>query len=607
MYFAKIARHCFRCPAGADAFVSYITTFAVAIGMLYAIAFLVTLHLRSVEKSIIRSKNRDELNSTGPIARLLLNWLQATALLSTVKLTPPQAVKDASIVAEYAQGFSANWFPIKCALRWSYYDTFTIELIYPIIAAIVPALFIIAFGPLRRIVMEMRSRFKHKARLTTFERSEFVAQRRMEDAAKQWEMRLQEIARASARGSVRLPQDIHHQTSRMLMSEAADCDDEESDANAAALLAVGAARGASIGAIVRHPTRGLGEVIALMADAVGTMRTHVAFFEGGESHRYDAISWEKFDTGRDIHRFDALAMAPRRFDVRAGFYENISTRRIRLRINAKIEGPYLRRLAVEHGDVVRAEEVSTDGQMIRIAGCWGTGWLPRYDLDGCPALRPTPSSRVEITEHFTSLSSAPSAPEAHVQLQFAAEDEANSSIEHRFRCLHALSPESGVGFDCLQLILPLEMSGLEVEKLLRLYDADGDGRLSLAEYRNADAAICSKWRFGQIFSHFALADVDCDGVLNEEELLPLLPLSVSEDSLIKWMARFDKSGQQGVITLADYAALTRAIKRDDIITVLGACVCVCVLLPSFLVCSAFYISLCVSVSSHPSPLSLIMS
>tara|TARA_B110000208_G_C11737003_1_gene418485 strand:+ start:399 stop:1088 length:690 start_codon:yes stop_codon:yes gene_type:complete len=105
MYFATIARHCERCPAGSAANMSYLLTAVVAVGMLIAISLLVLAHLQNTEtrlRAMVQGE-RARANTTGPIARLLLNWMQATSLLITIKFTPPDAVQTVGVWAEYAQ------------------------------------------------------------------------------------------------------------------------------------------------------------------------------------------------------------------------------------------------------------------------------------------------------------------------------------------------------------------------------------------------------------------------------------------------------------------------------------------------------------------------
>jgi hypothetical protein len=87
-------------------------TIVVAIGAIFVIAGIIVMQLNDVEhriKQLAKGQSTDH-NASGPIARLLLNWLQATALLSTIKLTPPEAVQDVTVYADYAQGISTNCY-----------------------------------------------------------------------------------------------------------------------------------------------------------------------------------------------------------------------------------------------------------------------------------------------------------------------------------------------------------------------------------------------------------------------------------------------------------------------------------------------------------------
>ena len=189
MYFAKIARHCQRCPAGSAANMSYLLTAAVAVGMILALALLVVAQLENTEtrlREIILGETT-RANSTGPIARLLLNWMQATALLTTIKFTPPDAVKEVGVWAEYAQGISTKSFFIRCALRWDYYLTFVWELVNPVIACAVPALLVILTVPIKRRILgwwRVRKYSYNKWSLITQSEEDQLESNRMRTAAK---------------------------------------------------------------------------------------------------------------------------------------------------------------------------------------------------------------------------------------------------------------------------------------------------------------------------------------------------------------------------------------------------------------------------------------
>ena len=513
MFFAKVARHCFRCPAGGDAAYAYAITSVVAVGILIAIALLVVFQLRSIEQSVADSSAADQAartaNSSGPIARLLLNWLQATALLSAVKMTPPQEVQDASVFAEYAQGFSVQWFPIKCTLRWSYYMTFSWNLCYPLVACLFPALLVLVFAPLRKSAFRLQTRIQNRVQLTPTELHALKARRALEIKEAEAARRLKLVKLAAARGDP--PPMFEDETSH---TDGATNDDGADDAT------------------VEHE-----ELVAVVPDSSSATR-------GVPS------------TSREY--------VPRRFDSRFGFFHNISRSPIRIRCEPSSESSYLRTLAIEVGAVVRAEEL--EGGYIRIAGSWGSGWVSREcDARGETTLCPINSARVVLSAAFDANSIEPQ--RAARNLHTHPGGEKLDGVAHRFNALCALNPEVGISLDVIQHVMPV---AFEAYQFMRAGDVDGDGVLSFEEYCAVDTDLVANWRFGSVWPIFALADDDQDGALNAAELFALLPLSVGRDDTSKWMARYDKSGQHDVITLADFTALEHAVRKDDRFTVIGA-------------------------------------
>jgi hypothetical protein len=193
MFFAKIARHCVRCPAGDAAAVAYAVTVGAAVVVGAILVALVLQQLNDVKRRISET-TRDgggealqkarRANQIGPIARLLLNFLQATALLSGIKFSPPEAVKNASIFAEYAQGFSVNWFPVKCTLRWDYFATFAWDLASPPLTVALIVIVIRAYDPTRRALLraqvraaQWRARMKQRMAMRESETADLRARR----------------------------------------------------------------------------------------------------------------------------------------------------------------------------------------------------------------------------------------------------------------------------------------------------------------------------------------------------------------------------------------------------------------------------------------------
>ena len=322
---------------------------------------------------------------------------------------------------------------------------------------------------------------------------------------------------------------------------------------------------------MRHPRRGFGTVIAIKRDENGDMRAHVEFSEKGDVHRYLRDSWEKMMvTGVAVFRSDKRVRLPRIFDSRFGFFHNISTKLIRIRVEPTIDSDLLAKLAIERDAVVRAEE--TSGEFIRLAGKWGTGWIPKWILVGdenCLVLRPIAAGQVVMTEDFYWSSLQPMDVTREV---LPPPEDGSDEVLHRFEALAALNPSCGITWDVVQHALPAHVSEIEIDIFMQTFDKDNDGHLNLEEYREADADMVKRWRYASIWAHFALADDDRDGVLNLAEISPVLPISVGVDAAQKWMARFDKTGQHGVITLGDFTALERAVRKDDRVTVIGAAV-----------------------------------
>jgi hypothetical protein len=86
-------------------------------------------------------------------------------------------VRDATVLAEYAQGLSVDWYPIKCTLRWDTYGIYAWELVSPFLMCLLPVLYIWASGPLHRFVDDKVAQIKYWARFTPEERAAALALR----------------------------------------------------------------------------------------------------------------------------------------------------------------------------------------------------------------------------------------------------------------------------------------------------------------------------------------------------------------------------------------------------------------------------------------------
>ena len=264
-------------------------------------------------------------------------------------------------------------------------------------------------------------------------------------------------------------------------------------------------------------------------------------------------------------RVDPLKTS-RSFDVRAGFFYTVSSQAVRLR-EAPSEASARTDAVVLPGSTVRAEEIVEvlDNAYLRIASSRKSGWLPLYTPDRMLTARRVAASHVHMSVEYSASATAPvgagDTPPFDIR---TCRDDERDAVAHRFRALEALCPEGGITHDVIGLVATAETSEFEVAAIMTAYDHDRDGRLNLAEYRAADADVRALWRFGSEWSRFADADLDADGTLCPEEVLSLLPSTVSERELPRWVQKCDTAGQRGIVTLADMKRLEHLVTRDEI-------------------------------------------
>ena len=611
MYFAKIARHCERCPAGNAAIISYVLTAIAGLLVLVVGVILVIGHLDNTEKRVrelaeARSHGGEEQhNSTSPIARLMMNWLQATALLSTIKLTPPEAVQEASSYTEYAQGISTSSFFIKCTLRWDYYITFGFELLNPVLACVLPALVVLMSAPCKRVYSRMSTRVKAR-----------VSELKMMTAHEKDQLKYAREEKEIVRNARKMVKDSRKKRRRRRSSIAAE-DMMRTIREKLRLEAESGwwtSRGIVAGMKVQHSKRGAGVVVAISPDNDG--RVHVEF-KGGDVHKYREPSWAKMETPdapkasssllpaemssdfdsfndssaeeRSVRSFEdsdglsrtwsesddlvsdgydstgAEAMPQSRpFDVRAGWWMNKRDYAVVLREHAAFDSRRVA-LSIDEGAVVRAEEVC--GEFFRIAARWGTGWASTSDFNHVPA------AQVVASQHYVLDQVEPvgrAASPLHFSDSDLDEDLEYDAVAHRFRALHAICPETGITRDVIELAMRIDVTEVEIDDRMREWDRDGDGVISLEEYRAADSAIVSEWRYGDAWLRFAAADLDRDGVLTNHEVLDFMPSTAADTDISEWMRGVDRFGAHGVLTLADVRFAAHTTQVEDSITVLAA-------------------------------------
>ena len=140
------------------------------------------------------------------------------------------------------------------------------------------------------------------------------------------------------------------------------------------------------------------------------------------------------------------------------------------------------------------------------------------------------------------------------------------------QCLYILSLLLSTRVHSLTLFPPPSLSPsyrTTARQFIRKYDLDGDGRLNLKEFREADAELHATWRFRPIWGAFARADVHRDGVVSAEELVPLLPLTVGDADAAQWLEQYDKAGIQNGLTIGDFPAFTKAVLADNMRNVIN--------------------------------------
>lgn len=619
MFFAFVARHCERCPSGRAVLVPLVITIGVGIGAIIIVALIVVVQLHNVEQMVKKlAANHIEHNAAGPIVRLLLNWLQATALLSTIKLTPPDAVKDVSVAADYAQGINTDWYFIACTLRLNVWMEFAFQLAMPIVGAILPAVLVLTTPGVKRGIGNLFGRLKNfaaeAAKYSTL--AETHAQRKRERVAS--DATSAGIAMTafgagialSAFGSEEADGETTEESIDLADSEHSgtiDLSEEENDDFSSALVFVGhgASTLADDGSRVQIPLlRPLAAIPAERVEGTGE-RT----FESAASSDLSSATDDDTDVEAQLkfnNEAASLGDGLRPFDARAGWFWNISYIPLRLLRKPALDSLGVR-FALPRGATFRAEErravrtasVQLEGgasitpssladcevvHFLRLAGKWGEGWVPMM-IDGIRVVDRVPASSVVTTFEYEAGSLAPAdkcmVPRPAQSRRRRRGVDRFSDVVHRFRALEALCPEEGITRDVIEHVFPAKTSVLQLNEFMATFDKDGDGRLSWEEYRGeADDVVASTWRYrGRagvfsrgIWGRFASADADLDGTLNADEIAAFLPITLSAKDAAAWMVRFDRSGAHGRITISDVVALEHAAVRDDVVTILGASV-----------------------------------
>ena len=159
MFFAPIARHCVRCPAGGDAASAYAVTIALAATFACALVFVVVQRLSSAWKRV-KGKRRSDASG---IARVFFNWIQMVSMLQAIKLQPPEEVTNAMETAEVVN-VSVEWFPVQCTLRLDFFSRVVIYSAMPIFATAIPLIYVYIISKCTPILRKRSARQRAKIR-----------------------------------------------------------------------------------------------------------------------------------------------------------------------------------------------------------------------------------------------------------------------------------------------------------------------------------------------------------------------------------------------------------------------------------------------------------
>ena len=433
MYFSIIARHCQRCPAGNQALIPLFITIGVAIGAVVVIAFIIVLQLNDVEQRVtqLARGHTTDHNASGPIARLLLNWLQATALLSTIKLTPPAAVQDVSVYADYAQGISTDWYSIACTIRLNVWMTFAWNLLQPILAAVIPALIVLSSPPIRRLLSLSGRRCKRCcARCASSGNHADTTSDGSDSAATSLDGG---DAETEVRGHMEMGENAPLLRASRIMPLAPRIID-------ASPAAVGGAREGD-GVCTVQPGDTLG--LAAAGDQASCSESDAS----SNADSGDEISVDSSADDDDAH--GNCDLRERTLDARYGFYKSYSSEPLELQAEASYDAPPAG-FAVLLGDVVRAEGV--DGEFVCLRGTWGEGWLPLKTRDGVRKMHAIAAGAIRMTHEYAEIALPPNRVCAESDSVSPASDwtRVEHRVYHRFRALVALCPERGITRDVIE-------------------------------------------------------------------------------------------------------------------------------------------------------------
>ena len=542
MFFASHARHCVRCPAGRDAAYNYVLTAALAVTFAVALVAVVVQRLMGAWKRV-RGKHRSDASG---IARVFFNWIQMVSMLQSIKLQPPEEVRDAMETAEVVN-VSIEWFPIQCTLRLNFYARVLIYMTMPIFAVVVPLIYVyvmsICTPALRKLLAKKRLAKRAGKKLSPF--MQFV-------------MRIVELISGEklADKSLKAKQEAKNGFHKEMFNEAGALHDEIEHLIDDLVYAE-----SQLAELKRSSSGGRSD-IARRVEAGVKDENRAVVDDTVASHSATPDTRDGSASAQSIVR---RANAVMEVEGRV-FYEVVSARAISLRAAPSCAAEKIG-FVLQHGDVVCSNLLQFHGTIgfIKLHGDWGEGWVFDALPDGTQLLRKI--DKADIVNADTTVKSHERDEILHCFLAICAISDVKASENES---IHPVS----IARESIEYVLPAARTKAENNKFFDGYDADGDGTISFHEFITMYPALRTQWRFENVWAEFQHIDSNADGVLGVEELRRLVPQGSSDKELAEWMAHFDR-GEKGYITLSDFVAIDSAVQRDLVLLAVGTAFVLC--------------------------------
>ena len=541
MYFASIARHCMRCPAGEDAVASYIVTIALITIFVAALIVVVVQRLVSAWK---RVKGKKRSDASG-IARVFFNWVQMVSMLQSIKMQPPEEVTNAMETAEVIN-VSIEWFPVQCTLRLTFFHRVLIYMAMPIVAVTIPLIYVYVTSKCTPLLRKQTARSRQLKRRGVKVRGcakcffAVVGFLSGDDAAKKAATR---FARRRHTGNAELDDEVEALSLEIdvLLDELASAELELTE--------------------LKWPIPDDAEVEDTEAAAATMLRAAPSgSAEGGASSTalrpLLALPSLQLVESDD----DALAIEER------AYFEVVSARPLSLRAQPALTAEKLP-WVVRKGDVLLSERVERSASeacnFVQITGPWGEGWI-------CEAL-PDGTELLQTIDRDAMVDPGALPVDAHYR----------DEVMHCFKAISAMTPEVNdatspdtIARESIEYVLPAKMKPAARDAFFAQCDRDGDGSVDFAEFVAIYRELRELWRFEDAWAEFQHLDASGDGKLDRGELRALVPQGCSEAELEKWMEQFDGGGK-GYLTMADFIAIDSAVQRDMLKLSVGTAFVLC--------------------------------